>query len=301
MSLLPLPNTGAIAVANDAQPARDLGLLGNAFRACLPELAALPKRQLQVVNFDIPTAYTKALGAEDWLSVYRERVAALPGFDIGQWDRLTLYAKAMLFAHIEYRTALKGQADVEAQLEVARRWFKILRADIETLLVRGALPSHVRRALKTRRGHVGVFSNLLTLVAVFRRHWSSIAAKTTLTEAELSEAECIGEQLMFALGSRNAPVRDLKQFGEARQRAFTLFSRAYSQVRRAMLFLCWETSEAERLPSLYPRRARGARSKAKVPAPAASAVATQPDENAPVKTKENENRRVLVADGEPFV
>ena len=303
MANLALLSADANSGLDTAQLRAELGSLGYAYHVSLPELTAIARERLQVVNFDIPTAFTKALGAESYLSGFREQVAALPGFDITQFDRLTQYAMAMMHAHLQYRAALKRPEHVDAQLISANKWGKILQAEIRSLLARDCLPAHVLRVLKQRRGHLGTASNLLTMVALLRRHWASIAGKTALSGAELLQAEQIGEQLVFALSSRKQPLRDLKQLAEARQRAFTLFSRAYSQVRRALQYWCWETDQAERLlPTLYPRHARRGRSKvAGITTEPTSDVEKLPAEPVPSKTQENETRSAIVASDGPFV
>jgi len=62
-------------------------------------------------------------------------------------------------------------------------------------------------------------------------------------------------QLMFALAYQKKPLKDLVKIAELRQRAFTVFANAYTQVRRAIQYLSADEKEAERIiPTLYPRQ-----------------------------------------------
>jgi len=92
-------------------------------------------------------------------------------------------------------------------------------------------------------------------VEVLRKSWPTVAHKTGLTESELTHAEALGEQLARGVALQNAPIEELKQLAELRDRAFTVFVRAYGQVRHALQYLRRERNDAERYaPSLYGHR-----------------------------------------------
>jgi hypothetical protein len=113
---------------------------------------------------------------------------------------------------------------------------------------------------------------LAALVSILETAWPSIQGKTAFTLTELTEADEQVMQLMYALAYQKKPLEDLAKVAEFRQRAFTVFANAYTQVRRAIQYLCPNEKEAERIiPSLYPRKRTGRKGKAA--APSAESVA----------------------------
>ena len=65
----------AIAIETPASTAT-LSPFVLAFERVLPEMQALPEDSLAVINLDIPTAVTTALGALPEIMAHRERAAA---------------------------------------------------------------------------------------------------------------------------------------------------------------------------------------------------------------------------------
>jgi len=93
--------------------------------------------------------------------------------------------------------------------------------------------------------------------------------------SELDAAELLGRQLMDAVGAREQAPAVQAQVQAQRQRNFTLFSRSYDQVRRAISYLRWDDDDIDSIcPSLYAGRGGGRRKE--VPAPVPSAPLPDP-------------------------
>jgi hypothetical protein len=267
-------------IQQDFPLSEDPVTIDRAYEQTLPELVALPKDQLLVVNFDIPTATCTALGTVQRVAPWRAKILAeLPGFDIHCLDRLGQYARALIRAQTGYTLAQKTPSDLRQLVGTTRRRYRVLLADARALAARELIQSERLDKLNGRRRSVDKAFDLISLVNVLRDAWPSIEGKTALTLAELDSAEQQGHVLVYALAHRKRPLRDFAQVAEMRQRAFTLFSNAYGQVRRAIQYLLGDSDEADKIaPTLYPRCRKR---KAKAPDAAAS-HANAPNHDAPV-------------------
>ena len=90
----------AIVLAPDSSLAEKYeSNLEQALRASLPELQALPKDKLLVVNVDVRSADCNGLAVPERLRPWRSRILdELPRFDINAFERLEQYAKASTHA-----------------------------------------------------------------------------------------------------------------------------------------------------------------------------------------------------------
>ena len=258
--------------------------LEQALRVSLPELQALPKDKLLVVNVDVRSAVCIGLAVPDRLQPWRSRILdELPRFDVNAFDRLEQYAKALLYAQIEYTSARKRPADIRDLTEATRCRYQVLLNDARALASRGLIqPEQLAKFTGCRR-RIDKVVALGALVNVLKTAWARIEGKTALTLTELEQADKQAVRLMLALAHQKKPLKDLAQIAELRQRAFTVFSDAYAQVRRAIRYLCKDEAQAERIiPSLYPRKrtARNAQSTAAAaavtPATTAAGASSEP-------------------------
>jgi hypothetical protein len=98
---------------------------------------------------------------------------------------------------------------------------------------------------------------LVGLSSLLRHNWSSIENKTAITLSELDAAEELSDKLLTAVGAREQAPAVLAEVAQQRQRFFTLFVKAYDQVRRAVSYLRWSEDDLDAIaPSLYGNRTR---------------------------------------------
>jgi len=227
-----------------------------AYESSLPEILGLPKDEIRAVNTDVLMAVGRVRAACEQIQGLRgEVVAKLNEFDLKLWDKLETYSFALLYANTVWDIARKSIADLDDLTQQARSQFELLYAVVQVLVSRGLVePFHLKLA-KKRRGRLRFAYGLLGLVQVLREAWPRVAHKTGLTESELTQAEALGEQLSRGVALQNSPIEELKKLAELRDRAFTVFVRAYGQVRHALQYLRRENNDADRYaPSLYGRR-----------------------------------------------
>lgn len=267
--------------SSDTESIAVTGSHRKAYESSLPEILGLPKDEIQAVNTDVFMAVGRVRAACGRIQGLRGEVAAkLNDFDLKLWDKLETYSFALLYANTVWDIARKSIADLDDLTQQARKQFELLYAVVQVLVSRGLVDQFHLKVAKKRRGRLRFAYGLLGLVEVLRKAWPTVADKTGLTESELTHAEALGEQLARGVALQNAPIEQLKQLAELRDRAFTVFVRAYGQVRHALQYLRREKNDAERYaPSLYGRR----RSRK----PKALAVAVAPNLDAHAATIEH--------------
>jgi hypothetical protein len=89
--------------------------------------------------------------------------------------------------------------------------------------------------------------DLLALVAMFREKWSVLDGRTLIQLAELKDyALLLADRLISAVGEREQTPVQAVDAAERRQRAFSLFVKAYDQARRAIQYVRWEEATSIR-------------------------------------------------------
>jgi hypothetical protein len=110
-------------------------------------------------------------------------------------------------------------------------------------------------------GYKNVMTDLGTLASIHRAHAAEIAERTTVKPAELAEAEALATKLGKTVGVRELSPQVIAQATRNRQAAFTLFMKAYEEVRAAVQYVRHHEGDAGSIiPSLF--AGRGGRKKA---------------------------------------
>jgi hypothetical protein len=252
-------------------------LYREAFDQALPAAAALGEDELLPVNIDVPSAVATALGALPKILAYREQAAKLHGFDISHFDRLQLHTFAVGHAHAKF---LAASALPEAIATLNERGMKLrdtMYHDAVALAHRGLISGDRSAEFKAHVGYKNLAFDLLGLATLLRESWHKIATRTGIQLSEIDEAERLGQQLMDAVGAREQASAMVAQVQAQRQRNFTLFSRSYDQVRRAIGYLRWDSADVDRIcPSLF--AGRGGSRRKDMPASAPATTFPSPDE-----------------------
>ncbi len=252
-----------------------------AFAAVERLLADLDPNDLAVINIDIPQSVSIALGALPGLLPFREAIVdALKHFHIANLDHMETYALAAWYAHLLALPPQSPDNPVKPLLDEAVPLRENLLSDAEALARRGYLDAAVVAEIRAGHGNVDIANDLVALSALFALAWAQIHGRTAATEEEVKRAGDLGPQLLAALGVREhgaavAPA----EAADRRARAFTLFVRAWDELRRAITYLRWHEGDADQIaPSLY--RGRGGRgssaSQQKDPDPSPPPVAAAP-------------------------
>jgi len=274
------PAVGGIApaasAAATAQPsAAQFLLYREAFEQALPASAEISDSELLPVNIDVPSAVATAVGALPKILAHRSEAAQLPGFDISHFDQLQLHTFAVGHAHAKFLAASTPPEELAALNERGMELRDTMYSDAVALAHRDLISGERIASFKANAGYKNLAFDLLGLSTLLRENWDKIAAKTAIQMSELDAAELLGRQLMDAVGAREQAPAVQAQVQAQRQRNFTLFSRSYDQVRRAISYLRWDDDDIDSIcPSLYAGRGGGRRKE--VPAPVPSAPLPDP-------------------------
>ena len=217
--------------------------------------------ELLPINVDVSRAVSTALGAAERIDTLRSEYDPLTGFDRFAVQNLRALSLAALYAHVVVR---QREEDDQEDIEVLDRQSTELRDDLrvaaEALAHRELLSPERVAGIRRGRGRVQVASELVALRGVLREAWPRIEAATSISLEEIEQAGALGARLHAVAGSRDLgpdPRMGPADVRTIRDKAFTLFMRAYDECRRVVLYLRWHEGDADAYaPSLYRRRGR---------------------------------------------
>jgi hypothetical protein len=250
----------------------------DAYQTLLDEMRAVAADELANVNLDIPTAVTTVLGALPQIRALRPQITAtMPQFDIVQFDKLEAYTLAVGYANSLYLAASQPSESIERLADEGGTMRDLLLAEATTLSHRRLIDGQRLKELKGANGYRNLAVDLFTLTAMVREVWPTLGGKTTLHLAELDQAETLADKLLTAVGQREQGPAVVATSSENRQRAFTLFTSAYDNVRRVVTFLRWHEDDVDEIaPSLYGKTRRKSSDTPSPVPPAAGKPATSP-------------------------
>ena len=227
-----------------------------AFALIKPEMAMLDPESLGKINLDISQAVSIALGALPGLGFLRAAMAKLTDFEIALFDKLETYALGAWYAHLLALPPASAANPVQPLLEEASALRIRLLGDAEALAARGLLDLESVQGIRKGQGNMDIANDLVALSALMGASWANIENKTAASAEEVHRAGDLGPLLIAALGVReHGATATPAEAADRKVRAFTLFTTAYDQVRRAVSYLRWNEGDADSLaPSLYKGR-----------------------------------------------
>ncbi|HEX3776475.1 MAG TPA: hypothetical protein VHV51_18515 [Polyangiaceae bacterium] len=229
-----------------------------AYLRALPAARALPKRSLRPINLELLHAVGTARNAAARTGRFRERIRALPEFNLHYFDWLDTYALAALYANTRFRLSISAPGEIAALNEAGSRLRRALLRDVASLVERGLLPPGAPGRVNARTGYQKLAYDLGGLAVLLADHWSTIEGKSAVTRADLELAETLCARLIAAVAARTEQYTgELQRIAEMRVRCYTLLAQAYEQSRRAVGYLCFGQESIDALmPSLHGKRKR---------------------------------------------
>ena len=258
----------------------DETLFEESYKRLEPEFQALSTDECSQINLEIPSAVSTTLGAIPEIRALRDDIVKeMPGFNIVRFDKLEDYAMALSHANTQHMIATQPPDDLQAIYQEGVSLRETLYADVATLIRRGLINEATIKDLKGPNGYKNVATDLQILASLLKDNWSQIEGKCAVQMAELEHALKLAARILRVVGLREQGPAIIAATADMRLRAFTLFTRAYDDARRAVIFLRWHEGDADSIaPSLYAGRSNG-RKKATAdngqdPAATTSVVAT---------------------------
>lgn len=265
--------------------AKDEALVAEAYERVKGEMAALSVEELVLPNLDVQFAVRTILGSLPEIRTMREQMMkALPLLDIATVDKLEDYTLALSRAHAQYQIATQPPDELEHVFAEGSKHRELLVASAKALALVGLFDPRKIDQLKHGNGYGNVAQDLQALSAAYEEGWAKIEGKTVLTLDDVKAASRVGLRLTRLVGLREQGTALLAEATENRRRAFTLVSRAYDEVREAVIYLRRRENDADTIaPTLYPGKARRPAVEeptnvpaGSVPAPAAAGVPGAP-------------------------
>lgn len=231
-----------------------------ALEALRSAMAALAPEALHPINVDIPHAVSRALGVAPTLLSLRPRIVAeCPAVDLDAIDAIETRALAVEYAHAVYVTALSplpGVAEVATEAIAARTRLLSLA---NNLITWDLLDPSTLDHIPSGNAYLDIANDLIALTSLLHARAPSLDGKVPVTPAQLDAWHLLGERLLQLVGVRDEQPGIAVQAHADRQRAFTLFDRAYEEGRRVVAFLRWHDGDADFLiASLRSRGGGGA-------------------------------------------
>jgi hypothetical protein len=273
----PTPNTEespSVAAAEGVLPTEA------AYEALLPEILALADNDLTPINVDVMSAIITVTGALPELRSLRSEIeAAWRQFDFQQFDKLESYALALNHAHSRHRSSVAAEGIGELVTELTTQRDQLL-ANATSLATSRLINAERLKHVKKANGYRALASDVLTLCTVYRDDWSRLEGKTPFSKGELVRIGKLALELLSVVALREQALAVTGETALIRQKAFTLFVRAYEDARRAVHYLRAKVGDGDRIaPSLYAGRATRRRAdepelEVLAPAPLAAAPAS---------------------------
>jgi len=229
---------------------QDLEDAQKAYERVKSELEALTIDELAVLNVDLVSATSIALGVAERIVAHRERMAKLPEFDVRSVDNLVDYAKAAWYVYVT-NLPEPEPADAAALVnEVTELRTKLLMW-ATPLVGAGKFDAGAIARIKEGAGNKDAAGDVVALVGLYRARWDDIKTICGITEQDLARGAEVGPAVFAMLSRREFQTATINDGSLRVRRAWTLLDRAYSQCRRALSFLRFVEADADTLaPSL---------------------------------------------------
>lgn len=225
------------------------------FDNSLATMLALSTDDLLIVNVDLAALVLLIRGKLAAVLALRPELARLPHFNLALFDHLEDYTGALFYTQAMYVTDAPPEADLAPLAQRCAGHLDTLLVATTALLERGLLPKELLHSVGRTNAHDKLVLNTQALVERLRAAWPTIGTRTALTPEDLTAAETAATALGDALSARAAAEARTAEAAELRQRAFTLFVRAWDEARRGVTFLRWHEGDADQLaPSPYINR-----------------------------------------------
>jgi hypothetical protein len=254
----------------------------SAFNRLLEIIRAVPPQDFAPVNLDVMASVRTTEGVLPKIAVMKPIIAkVLVSFPMEFFDQLEDRALALGHAQTVYESTRHPTPSLQTLSRAASSAHGIALSEVNILAERGLIPKQKLANLKGGNGYWNRADDLFTLSEMVKSNWSKVSNRTTVTLAELDHLEQLADQINQALGVRKQHPEVQARAARERQAAYTLFIKAYNEVRAAIVYVRRNENDADTLmPSLYAKR----NGRKKKPAVKEPVVAPPAANNQPVPT-----------------
>jgi len=257
-----MSDESAVQSANPTEAQSDDVQL-ESFKRLEARIRSVPQEELIQLNIDGTYAVTIVLGAAPRLVALRERMTPLADLvDLALIDDAAALGYAFSYANADYVRASTPIESLPALRDEGEKLRDLMMASKTVLEKHGLVQGDYLEALKGAPGYRNLSHDLSALVRFYRDNWAQIAGKTPLALSDVDRASVIAGRLLTGASVRQGTPAEIEASALLRQQAFTLFVKAYDEVRRVVTFLRWKEDDADEIaPSIYTGRNNGGRRK----------------------------------------
>ncbi len=204
----------------------------------LPEIIAVPAEQMKTVDIDVPAAVSRILGAMTMIQALRPRIVLeLPKFDLRRFDKLEAYALALNQAEAQYLAYERPATMLTALAEEASAMRERFASEAWALSHHEFFDGSRINEIKFTPSYRQIALDLVVLAQIFRANLRAAQGHANIDIFDLDRAVSLADQLMAATAERDLLAKARQAAAELRQKAFTLFSEACRDARRAAVYL----------------------------------------------------------------
>ncbi|MBL9003025.1 MAG: hypothetical protein JNJ46_02200 [Myxococcales bacterium] len=241
-----------------------------AYSRFLPEAMKLPLSQVVAARLDPQLAFGNVQAAVAAIRPELARIGReLPAVNTHDLESLPDLAAALL--HACERAAIKPvKAEALAQkLAALHALREPMLLVAEGLALLGMLPKERVAQIRAGSGPFDAAQDGVALAELYRAHASALRGKQPFSDAQLTQIETQGQELMQLVtpsGARPAMTAGQTEAIEVRDRLAALLEERYGMLRRVAVYL-WGDAAADKVPMLRSRLRAGKASQDPVPAP----------------------------------
>lgn len=228
------------------------GPFKTSYDGSMPEIMALHPSKLLRQNVDAGSLVNTMMGALPEVLKYQAECAeTFPRSDNRNFTNLERRARAFAYANVLHKIAIAPKVPVQQLSDALLRKRAVIEAEVRAWAARGVVDKAALEAIPGIQGYNNQALGLLAVTALARGALASMAGKTTVTSAELDEAEIAADELLGAVGERDQqPAAELAT-ADIKVRAYTLAVLTYDAIRRDITHLRWDHGDVDEIvPSL---------------------------------------------------
>lgn len=198
------------------------------------EALKLSSSELRTFNVDPRSvAANVTYGLENLQGVRADLQAQLPSWDGSRLKRLAALTDAFLKSAAALDEA-QPHADAALANDIKTAWAlrKLMLTQARGLVAAGLLPAGELTGVGRGRGPFTGATDCVTLARIFKKHAAALSKKTFITDAQVTQAQAVGERLQRTLhpkGARRTNAEVIKA-RDLRDRLYTLLANEHDEL-----------------------------------------------------------------------
>ena len=194
----------------------------------------------------------KALWILPRVMPYRERMLALPDYDLRHLDRFERYARALRFVQTEILRRMPQTGQLPELAAEGWRLRALMMSYAEALSHKDRVAPELIVRLRKGSGYRALVEDLTVLVHELLEVEGGTGPGSPVTLADLDRASEVADQLHVRVGNPAEIDATRATLVKERRKLGHLLVEAHDQLRRALGYLRWAEGDANTLvPSLY--------------------------------------------------